>query len=317
MQPDPDGPMKRGNSVPPLGTTSAKAPLPVTANEFVEHQLHERLRTIETLFAAHALTFSGPLLRGVDDILRTRIEKRCKQNPSSERLVVLLTTGGGYLEPVQRMVATLRKHYQIVDFVIPNYAYSAGTVFALSGDAIYMDYYSRLGPIDPQIETKGKLVSALGHVEKFNALMDRAQKGKISSAEVQLMISGFDQAELYYYEQQRELSITTLKEWLVKYKFKNWNQTETRKVPVTTSMKEKRATEIGDQLNDTKKWHSHGYGISMEVLKKDLKLMIDDFGEKEDMSLAIRSYHDLLSDYMAKLDIRGVVHIPGDYRPFM
>ena len=303
--------------MPPLGTTSAKAPLPVTANEFVEHQLHERLRTIETLFAAHALTFSGPLLRGVDDILRTRIEKRCKQNPSSERLVVLLTTGGGYLEPVQRMVATLRKHYQIVDFVIPNYAYSAGTVFALSGDAIYMDYYSRLGPIDPQIETKGKLVSALGHVEKFNALMDRAQKGKISSAEVQLMISGFDQAELYYYEQQRELSITTLKEWLVKYKFKNWNQTETRKVPVTTSMKEKRATEIGDQLNDTKKWHSHGYGISMEVLKKDLKLMIDDFGEKEDMSLAIRSYHDLLSDYMAKLDIRGVVHIPGDYRPFM
>jgi hypothetical protein len=317
MQPNPDGPMKRGNSVPPLGTTSAKTPLPVTANEFVEHQLHERLRTIETLFKAHALTFSGPLLRGVDDILRTRIEKRCKQVPSSERLVVLLTTGGGYLEPVQRMVATLRKHYQIVDFVIPNYAYSAGTVFALSGDAIYMDYYSRLGPIDPQIETKGKLVSALGHVEKFNALMDRAQKGKISSAEVQLMISGFDQAELYYYEQQRELSITTLKEWLVKYKFKNWNQTETRKVPVTTRMKEKRATEIGDQLNDTKKWHSHGYGISMEVLKKDLKLMIDDFGEREDMSSAIRSYHDLLSDYMAKLDVRGVVHIPDDYRPFM
>jgi hypothetical protein len=290
----------------------------VTANEFVEQQLHERLRKIEKLFDAHALTFAGPLLIGVDDILRTRIEKRCVQTPTSEKLVVLLTTGGGYLEPVQRMVATLRRHYNVVDFVIPNYAYSAGTVFALSGDAIFMDYYSRLGPIDPQIESsKGRLVSALGHVEKFNALMARAQKGKISTAEIQLMIGGFDQAELYYYEQQRELSITTLKEWLVKYKFKNWSRTETRKLAVTKRMKERRAAEIGDQLNDTEKWHSHGYGISMEVLQKDLKLLIDDYGKNEEMSSAIRSYHDLLSDYMGKMNTRGVVHIPDDYRPFM
>ena len=302
----------------PPGTGGTKIPLPVTANEFVEHQLHERLRTIENIFQAHALSFSGPLLIGVDDILRTRIEKQCAQIPASQKLVVLLTTGGGYLEPVQRMVATLRKHYETVDFIIPNYAYSAGTVFALSGDAILMDYYSRLGPIDPQIESsKGRLVSALGHLEKFNALLAKAQKGKISAAEVQLMIDGFDQAELYYYEQQRELSITTLKEWLVKYKFKNWNKTETRKATVTKKMKEKRAAEIGEQLNDTKKWHSHGYGISMEVLRRDLKLTIDDFGENEEMSSAIRSYHDLLSDYMAKRDTRGLVHTPGDYRPFM
>jgi hypothetical protein len=300
-----------------MPTSSPCAPVPVTANEFVEQQLHERLQAIEKLFNAHALSFSGPLLIGVDDILRTRIEKRCKQSPTSKKLMVLLTTGGGYLEPVQRMVATLRRHYQIVDFVIPNYAYSAGTVFALSGDAIFMDYYSRLGPIDPQIESKGKLVSALGHVEKFNALMERAQKGTISTAEVQLMISGFDQAELYYYEQQRELSITTLKEWLVKYKFKNWSKTATRQMAVTKKMKEIRAVEIGDQLNDTKKWHSHGYGISMEVLQKDLKLQIDDFGVREDVSSAIRSYHDLLSDYMTKLNTRGVVHTFGDYRPFM
>ena len=317
MQPKRGGQIEK-NSSPALAAGGPKAALPVTANEFVEQQLHDRLRMIENLFDAHALSFSGPLLIGVDDILRTRIEKRCTQIPASDKLVVLLTTGGGYLEPVQRMVATIRKHYQIVDFVIPNYAYSAGTVFALSGDAIFMDYYSRLGPIDPQIESsKGRLVSALGHVEKFNALMERAQKGKISAAEVQLMIDGFDQAELYYYEQQRELSITTLKEWLVKYKFKNWNVTETRKVPVTKRMKERRAAEIGNQLNDTKKWHSHGYGISMEVLRKDLRLLINDFGEREEMSSAIRSYHDLLSDYMAKMNMRGVFHIPDDYRPFM
>ena len=58
------------------------------------------------------------------------------------------------MDVVQRVVDTLRRHYNLVDFIIPNYAYSAGTVLAMSGDAIHMDYYSRLGPIDPQIETE-------------------------------------------------------------------------------------------------------------------------------------------------------------------
>jgi hypothetical protein len=291
---------------------------PVTANEFVEEELHRCLRAIETAFSCHVLSFSGPLLQGVDDILRSIIEKRCLQDSASNKLVIVLTTPGGFLEPVQRMVATIRRHYQVVDFVIPNYAYSAGTIFALSGDAIHMDYYSRLGPIDPQIKSsRGRTVSALGHLEKYNELIKKAQKGKISAAEVQLLIEGFDQAELYNIEQARELSIAALEEWLVEYKFKNWRVTETRKHKVTLEMKRERASLIGRQLNDTKKWHSHGYGISMEVLQKDLKLVIDDFGKDATISSAIRIYHDLLSDYMVKLDRQGVFHVYGQYRPFM
>lgn len=216
------------------------------------------------------------------------------------------------------MVATIRRHYRIVDFVIPNYAYSAGTVFALSGDAIHMDYYSRLGPIDPQIRsTRGRMVSALGHLEKYNELIGKAQNGTITTAEVQLLISGFDQAELYNIEQARELSIAALEEWLVKYKFKNWKKTETQKKTVTIQMKRDRASQIGKQLNDTKRWHSHGYGISMDVLRRDLNLVIDDFGLDAELSAAIRSYDDLLSDYMIKRNTQGAVHVCGEYRPFM
>jgi Serine dehydrogenase proteinase len=294
------------------------APIPATANEFIEHQLDERLKVIEGVFGAHALTFYGPLSIGVDDILRGVVEKRCQTEPASEKLVILLTTGGGYLEPVQRMVDTIRRHYQNVDFVVPNSAYSAGTVFVMSGDAIHMDYYSRLGPIDPQIESSsGQLVSALGHLEKYNALIEKAEKGEITTAEVQLLIDGFDQAELYHYEQERDLSIQVLREWLVKYKFKNWKETQTTKTAVTEKMKEDRAESIGNKLNDTEKWHSHGYGISMDVLQNDLKLVIDDYGKDKVMSSAIRAYHDLLSDYMGKRGTRGVVHIFRQYRPFM
>jgi hypothetical protein len=74
---------------------------------------------------------------------------------------------------------------------------------------------------------------------------------------------------------------------------------------------------IAKELNKTEKWHVHGHGISMEVLRRDLKLLIDDFGQNSDLSARIRGYHDLLTDYMAKLRVRGVVHFAGAYRPFM
>ena len=289
---------------------------PVTANEFVEQQLHDRLEALENIFQSHALSFSGPILLGVDDPLRLAVEKRCSQGTPSERLIIVLTTGGGYMDPVQRMVATLRRHYKIVDFVIPNYAYSAGTIFTLSGDSIYMDYYSRLGPIDPQIQSpKGLPVSALGYLERYNDLLKKAARGRISTTEVQILLS-FDQGELYFYEHQRDLSITALKEWLVQYKFKDWKVTETRKRRVTPKMKEDAATRIGKVLNDTKKWHSHGYGISMEVLRRDLKLRIEDFEADASLLGPIRSYYDLLSDYMLKRDYRGVIHTSKSFVPF-
>ncbi len=123
------------------------------------------------------------------------------------------------------IVETLRHHYGYVAFVIPNCAFSAGTVLVMSGDDIYMDYYSRLGPIDPQVETEnGKMVPPLGYLAQYRRLLD---------AEAQLLIDGFDQAELHKYEQARELSIALLKEWLAKYKFKDWKVTESRGIPVT------------------------------------------------------------------------------------
>lgn len=291
--------------------------LPRNANEFIEQQLDERISVIESKYRAHAISFVGPIVSGVDDIIRLAVEKKRSEPPPRRKLVFLLTTTGGYIEVVHRIVATLRSHYKLVDFIIPNYAYSAGTVLAMSGDAIHMDYYSRLGPIDPQVETqKGRLVPALGYLEKYNTLIEKAQSGQITMPEVQLLIQGFDQAELHQIEQARELSVALLIEWLVKYKFKNWKETRTRKLRVNKEMKMKRAEEIARDLNETKKWHVHGHGISMDVLNNDLNLLIDDFGEDAELSSAIRGYNDLLSDYMSKLGVRGAIHFSGSYTPF-
>ncbi len=46
----------------------------------------------------------------------------------------------------------------------------------------------------------------------------------------------------------------------------------------------------------------------MEILRDDLKLLIQDFGLKLELNQAIREYYRLLRDYMAKIEAIVVVH---------
>lgn len=262
----------------------------------------------------------GAITWGVDDHFRSTIESRpsISRSQQSKRVTVVLTTGGGYIEVVRRMVDTLRRYYCDVEFIVPNYAYSAGTVLVMSGDAIHMDYYSRLGPIDPQVPSQDgvSMVPALGYVERYNELIDKANSGSLNMAELHVLIGAFDQAQLYQYEQERELSISLLQEWLCNYKFKNWEFTDTRGTPVTVNMRQQRAKEIASALNDTRRWHSHGHGISKDVLENELKLRIDDFGKKTNLADKIHSYQGLLSDYMSRRGLPNVIHRNGEFRPY-
>jgi hypothetical protein len=94
----------------------------------------------------------------------------------------------------------------------------------MSGDAIHMDYYSCLGPIDPQVPNRdGRWVPALGYLHKYKKLIDKSKtRAGLTEAEIAYLLSKFDPADLYSFEQAKDLSTKLLKEWLVKYKFKDW-----------------------------------------------------------------------------------------------
>src|SRR6516162_7653806 len=201
----------------------------------------------------------------------------------------------------------------VVDFLIPSHAMSAGTILAMSGDAIHMDYYSVLGPIDPQVENQeGRLIPALGYLIRYEDLLEKANSGNITAAELNVLLN-FDQGDLYRFTQARDLSISLLEEWLVKYKFKDWTTTETHGDPVSLEMKKNRAREIAEELNNVRKWNSHGIGISAEILRCELNLKIDDFGTNPSLNDAVQKYHRLLSDYMAKLGQQIVINTREAY----
>lgn len=259
---------------------------------------------LENHFDADVLAYYGEISTAYLIWFRQCLEKMGNNRTRKSKLVVFLNTPGGEVEAVERMVEMQRHFYPEVYFVIPHLAMSAGTIYCMSGDKIFMDYSSSLGPIDPQVQSKdGKWVPALGYLDKFEQILENARAGTITNVEYAIA-QNQDMAELRRYEQARDLSVTLLKQWLSTYKFKDWvtHRTDEGKLgqPVTQDEKELRADEIAKQLGDNKLWHSHGRRIGISTLKNMLRLEIDDYSQIGDVREKINNYHDVITDYMRR-----------------
>lgn len=272
----------------------------------IKNLLTDRLILLENHFQADFLVYYGPIVDGNENVFLKIVEDIATDPQKKDKIYVMLTTTGGSAVAVERYVNILRHHYNEVNFIIPDCAYSAGTIFCMSGDNILMDYFSVLGPIDPQVQNKdGKWVAALGYLDKVNELIEKARSkdpdNQLTQAEF-LILKDIDLAELRGYEQAKNLTIELLKKWLVKYKFKNWTVHKTTTsllgTVVTSEQKEDRAKEIADKLSDSNLWKSHGRPINIETLES-IRLIIEDYS-KEDYRKLIRQYYDLFFDFVTK-----------------
>lgn len=294
-----------GASVLPIHPRTMSLPTAIPTVDVAARQwADQRLSEIEAHIDADAMAIISPIAWGLEHRVRMAVEPRASKRPT---LLVILDTTGGVVEVVERMVRVLRTHYLEVRFLVPDRALSAGTILAMSGDAILMDYHSVLGPIDPQVERDGKLVPALSYLHQYQALQRKSVDGTLTTADV-LLLQKLDLAELHQFELARELSISLLKEWLAKYKFKDWKSTESRSLPVSEQMREDRADSIARSLSRHDRWQTHGRGISMRTLREELKLKIDDYGSDAELSEKVWGYFWFLRDYMARQNVESFVH---------
>jgi len=277
----------------------------------VKESVNGCLEKLEQHLSSDVVSFYGPIGPPVDKIFRDFIEKLKLDSPNQERVTIFLTTPGGLVETVETLVDIIRFHYKEVYFVVPDYAMSAGTIFCLSGNKIFMDYSSSLGPVDPQVFTGKEYVSALGYLDQVDRMIEKSNKGELSDAEL-VMLQDLDLAALSSYEQAKNLTITLLKEWLVHYKFADWNihGTTPGKVgtPVTEQEKKDRAEQIANELSDNKKWHSHARRIGISKLRDVLRLRIDDYSNDVPFRTMIREYHEFLLDYIQRNKYPAFLH---------
>lgn len=276
---------------------------PPNVGDSAREWANARLADIEEMMGADGLTIISPMQDGVEHSIKIAIEGRESRRAN---LFVVLDTTGGAVEVVERIVRVLRKHYESVKFIIPNRAMSAGTVLAMSGDEIWMDYHSCLGPIDPQLFVEGYWIPALSYLEQYERLIKKSQQGVLSAAEL-VLLGKLDLAALHRYELARDLSVELLQRWLATYKFKDWTVTESGGTPVTQAMKEDRASEIARSLSDHTRWRTHARGIDIEVLR-ELKLRIENLDDDPNLKKAVWDYFWFMCSYMTSNGSHSFVH---------
>ncbi len=279
-------------------------------DNIVKGQLNKGLLGLEKAFDADVISYNGEIAQQSLKLFRDFLENLTRSQ-LHKRLAFLLTTNGGSAEASEKIVEMVRHHYEEVYFVVPDVAFSAGTILCMSGDKIYMDYTSSLGPIDPQVHNGKAWVPALGYLDKVEDLLKKAQAGTLSDAEF-LILQSQDLATLRAYEQARDLTVTLLKSWLVRFKFRTLTthrgQGPKLGTPVTPQEKEERAEEIARLLGDNKRWHSHGRMIGVSTLRDVLRLEIDDYSGNLKLRTLIRSYTDSLSDYILRMNFGLFLH---------
>lgn len=275
--------------------------------ETIKTRLDNLALEIEEAFGADCLLFHGQIHPARLAVFGKAIQEL---HSTKQRLLIILQTPGGSAEVTEKLVEIIRYFYQEVYFIVPRYAMSAGSIFCMSGDKIFMDYESSLGPIDPQVYNGKDFVPAQGYLDFYEKLVAKSSNGSISPGELQKLIST-DLADLSRYEQAKNLTVTLLKKWLVQYKFKNWDthrtNTELLGQPVTIQEKEQRAEQIARQLGDNSLWHSHGRFISASTLKNDIRLEIDDYPSLEVKNM-ILEYNDTAESHMSSCGVFNFFH---------
>lgn len=214
--------------------------------------------------------------------------------PAHHRSVdVFLSTPGGSADQVNLFVEALRKRFDDVQFIIPYKAMSAGTLWAVSGDAILMDSRSFLGPLDPQVPTSdGTLAPAqsllilLSHIQKAGA--ERlAKKEQPDWTHVQLL-RNMEHQKLGQAVGASQYVIEIAAEYLERFKFRTWVTHKSSGVTVTPEDRKARAADVAAKLCDHARWKAHGHAISREVLWDELKIQVEHLESTEGLQRAVR-----------------------------
>ena len=221
-------------------------------------------------------------------------------------LDVYIETPGGYGEVAEEIVRFMRGKFEKVSFVVAGEAKSAGTILVLSGDEILMADTGSLGPIDAQVMIGRSMVSANDYLELVNARKKEADQTGILPAMEATVIAQVSPGELEQVYNALEFAKDLVKEWLTKYKYRDWDVTEKRGLPVTEQMKKDRAGEIAEVLTDTHRWRTHGRSIKREDLE-EIGLRITRVDDDKDLADIVYRLQMLIALIMSSTSIYKIL----------
>jgi len=196
------------------------------------------------------------------------LHKKGKMNS----LDIYLESPGGRGETAKELADLFHSYADEVNFLTSGEAKSAATILVLSGNNILMTKTGSLGPIDAQVTIRDRTVSSFDYMQWINDKRKEAEEiGKLNTVDVAI-VSRIIPGELLHVFNALEFAKDCVREWLPKYKFKNWKVRETTKKQVTPKFREDRADEVANYFVDREKWRLHQMSIKRDDLKDILKI---------------------------------------------
>ena len=245
----------------------------------------------DVLVFASDFTKSGVAPVVIDDSDFLAVQDQL-EDMNGDAIDIVLETMGGYGEVVENIVDLIHCKYDQVGMLIPGHAKSAGTIFAMAGDEILMGDGSSLGPIDGQVQYNDKVFSADAFLDGFEEIKHEMEKTRKLSPVYIPMLQNISPGEIQNCKHVQAFSKHLVAKWLVKYKFKDWNE-HSAGGEVTEEEKCSRAEEIAKDLGSQSKWFTHARSIKIDDLE-DLGLKIGDYRKNKELNDAITRYYILL-----------------------
>lgn len=216
----------------------------------------------------------------------------------AKKLDIMIVTPGGLAQQVDKFVSRLRPRFDHVSFILPQMAMSAGTLFALSGDEIWMDERAYIGPIDPQVRGRdGNFLPAQALLTLLNEIQDRGQilvsKGQNPNWTDIQILNNIDAKELGNVVNMSKYSIDLASNYLMNYKFKDWKQ-HSDGTDVTDQERQQRAVDVAAKLCDHGRWKSHSNGITRDLAWNECQIRVNKLEETAGLESAVRRLYALI-----------------------
>jgi hypothetical protein len=263
--------------------------------QLAQNRLEELSQRIETELDCDLICFNSYINKASAQVFNETIIKMVtKSRKKNKRLVILLNTNGGESDEVVNMVNNIRRFYEHVLFIITKSASSAGTLFSFSGNEIYMQKTSSLGPIDLQVGINGKEAYPFKVMKKLARKVEGLTLGKKALTELSLSeqyeFNGFDNLKYYHrYDENYQFQETVrhiAKEYLTTYKFpafENLDQQEKDKIAsiVDKLIDDDLMKENGLFFHSTEMFieQSNKLGLQVKDLEQDLPKVYIDINE--------------------------------------
>lgn len=159
-------------------------------------------RPVFTFFTS----FRYPVAMGDEDI--EILEDLLRTLDLSKGIAVIISSPGGSGLAAERMINVLRSYSGTGEYwaIVPSKAKSAATMVCLGASQIFMGPASELGPVDPQLEYRGQLLSVHHVIDSYHKLFRGAAKAKGNLEPYLQQLANYDASQISHLETERDLA---------------------------------------------------------------------------------------------------------------